>query len=253
MNEIKVDIDGVQTVHNAPECFDELTREQLLAVCAAVGGTLSESAFYSALSGIPEETWREIPFGKRYFLMRLFDFAFEKEPKFSRQLLPWIEADGVRLIGYQPSFSNTTWEEFIYADGYMLAGRFREAAAVLYRPQRGGYTGETDRRVPFTIYGADTRMKMLATLPEEQLTAFVLCYKTLRRRNLEEKYPNVFARAPKRRKTSPNEPELSFSWVAVHRDLMGDRFYDESKFYASNVHVILGRLDKVIREGRSAR
>ncbi len=70
-----------------------------------------------------------------------------------------------------------------------------------------------------------------------------------RRLNLEEKYPNVFARAPKRRKTSPNEPEPSFSWVAVHRDLMGDRFYDESKFYASNVHVILGRLDKVIREG----
>ena len=41
----------------------------------------------------------------------------------------------------------------------------------------------------------------------------------------------------------------AFSWVAIHRDLMGDRFYDETKFYASNVHVILGRLDKVIREG----
>ena len=92
-------------------------------------------------------------------------------------------------------------------------------------------------------------MKTLATLPEEQLTAFVLCYKTLRRRNLEEKYPNVFARAPKRPKISPNDQSPAFSWVAVHRDLMGDRFYDESKFYASNVHVILGRLDKVIREG----
>ena len=30
-------------------------------------------------------------------------------------------------------------------------------------------------------------------------------------------------------------------------------FYDEGKFYASNIHVILGRLDKVIREGRSAK
>lgn len=249
MNEIKVDIDGVQTVHNAPECFDELTREQLLAVCAATGGTLSESAFYSALSGIPEETWEEIPFGKRYFLMRLFDFAFEKEPKFSRQLLPWMEADGVRLIGYQPSFSNTTWEEFIYADGYMLAGRFREAAAVLYRPQREDYTGETDRRVPFTIYGADTRMRLMNLLSDDQLEAFVLCYTSLRRRNLEARYPNVFARSPKRPKTSPSDQPPVFSWVAVHRDLMGDRFYDESKFYASNVHVILGRLDKVIREG----
>ena len=249
MNRIKVEIDDKGTEYTVPDRYDELTREQLLAVCAVLDGRMSEPAFYSAMTGIPEETWQEIPFGKRYFLMRLFDFAFEKKPDMTKQLLPWIEADGVRLIGYQPSFSNTTWEEFIYADGYMLAGRFREAAAVLYRPQRGGYTGETDRRVPFTIYGADTRMKTLATLPEEQLTAFVLCYKTLRRRNLEEKYPNVFARAPKRPKISPNDQSPAFSWVAVHRDLMGDRFYDESKFYASNVHVILGRLDKVIREG----
>ena len=122
MNRIKVEIDDKGTEYTVPDRFDELTREQLLAVCAATGGTLSESAF-------------------------------------------------------------------------------------------------------------------------------VLCYKTLRRRNLEEKYPNVFARAPKRRKTSPNDQPPAFSWVAVHRDLMGDRFYDESKFYASNVHVILGRLDKVIREG----
>ena len=87
-------------------------------------------------------------------------------------------------------------------------------------------------------------------LSEDQLTAFVLYYTTLRRRNLEEKYPNVFARAPKRPKTSPNDKPPAFSWVGIHRDLMGDQFYDESKFYASNVHVILGRLDKVIREGR---
>lgn len=81
----------------------------------------------------------------------------------------------------------------------------------------------------------------------------MLCYTSLRRRFLEQRYPNVFARAPKRPKTSPNDQPSAFSWVAVHRDLMGDRFYDESKFYASNVHVILGRLDKVIREGRSAK
>ena len=92
-------------------------------------------------------------------------------------------------------------------------------------------------------------MRLMNLLSEDQLTAFVLCYRTLRKRNLEEKYPNVFARAPKRPKISPNDQPPAFSWVAVHRDLMGDRFYDESKFYASNVHVILGRIDKVIKEG----
>ena len=249
MNRIKVEIDKEGTEYTVPDRYDELTREQLLAVCAALDGRMPEPAFYSAMTGIPEETWQEIPFGKRYFLMRLFDFVFERQPDMTRQLLPWIEADGVRLIGYQPTFSNTTWEEFIYADGYMLAGRCREAAAVLYRPQREDYDGETDRRVPFTIYGTDTRLKTLARLSDDQLAAFVLCYTCLRRRFLEQRYPNVFARSPKRPKTSPSDQPPAFSWVAVHRDLMGDRFYDESKFYASNVHVILGRLDKVIRDG----
>ena len=249
MNEIRIDIDGVQTVRNVPESYDELTRDQLLAVCAAAEGVTAETAFYSALTGIDEETWEAVPPEKRYFLMRLLDFVLEKEPTFSKQLLPFIEADGVRFIGYQPTFSNTTWEEFIYADGYMLSGRFREAAAVLYRPQRDDYTGETDRRVPFTIYGTDTRMKHLAHLSDDQLAACVLCYKTLRERNLVKRYPNVFARSPKRRKTSPSQRESAFSWVSVHRDLMGDRFYEESKFFASNVHVILNRLDRVIREG----
>ena len=249
MKEVKVSIDGVMSVHHVPESYDELSREQLLTVCSSLGGALTESALYASLTGICKETWEEIPFPKSYFLMRLLDFVIEKEPAFSKQLLPFIEADGVRFIGYQPTFSNTTWEEFIYADGYMLAGRYREAAAVLYRPQREDYNGETDRRVPFTIYGADTRLKTLARLSNDQLAAFVLCYTCLRRRFLEQRYPNVFARSPKRPKISPNEPEPSFSWVAIHRDLMGDRFYDESKFYASNVHVILGRLDKVIREG----
>ncbi|MBQ3751701.1 MAG: hypothetical protein II865_10425 [Bacteroidales bacterium] len=249
MKEVKVSIDGVLSVHHVPESYDELSREQLLTVCSSLGGALTESALYTSLTGICKETWEEIPFPKRYFLKRLFDFLSDKEPAFSKQLLPWVEADGVRYIGYQPSFSNTTWEEFIYADGYMLSGRFREAAAVLYRPQRDDYTGETDRRVPFTIYGADIRMKHLAHLSDDQLAAFVLCYKTLRERNLVKRYPNVFARSPKRRKTSPSQRESAFSWVSVHRDLMGDRFYEESKFFASNVHVILNRLDRVIREG----
>ena len=249
MNEVRIDTGGRTATYSVPESYDELTRDQLLAVCAASDGRTAESDFYSALTGIDVETWKSVPPEKRYFLKRLLDFLSDKEPAFSKQLLPWVEADGVRFIGYQPSFSNTTWEEFIYADGYMLSGRFREAAAVLYRPQRDDYTGETDRRVPFTIYGADTRMKHLAHLSDDQLTAFVLCYKTLRERNLENRYPNVFARSPKRRKTSPSQRESAFSWVSVHRDLMGDRFYDEAKFYASNVHVILNRLDRVMKEG----
>ncbi len=164
-----------------------------------------------------------------------------------------METGGQRFIGYQPGFSNTTWQEFIFADQYVIYGKYREAAACLYRPQRPDYNGETDRRIPFTIYGANSRMSHFNNLSEAELLAFVLNYKALRKRNLEEKYPFVFT-SPKQPQTDDEEnsrlttPDPSFSWLPVHRTLMGDHFYDEPKFYELNVHVILNRLNTVIKE-----
>lgn len=43
----------------------------------------------------------------------------------------------------------------------------------------------------------------------------------------------------------------AFSWVRIHRDLMGDQFFDERKFSESNVHVILRRLNRVIEDSQS--
>ena len=64
------------------------------------------------------------------------------------------------------------------------------------------------RWIPFTNYGTDIRMKSIAHLSEDLITAFVLCHKTLRKRNLEEKYPNVLTHSPKRRKTE-QETEIT--------------------------------------------
>jgi len=79
----------------------------------------------------------------------------------------------------------------------------------------------------------------------------------LRKRNIENKYPFVFPNAIPQSQTNPHTPNSQFSivnsqfsWVAIHRDLMGDRFYDETKFYDLNVHVILNRLNTVIKNNR---
>jgi hypothetical protein len=144
-----------------------------------------------------------------------------------------------------------------------MNGKYREAAACLYRPQRPDYSGETDRRIPFTIYGTNSRMQHFNNIPEAELFAFVLNYKALRKRNLEEKYPFVFPNAKPEYNLDNNTEEpltvgersrtTNFSWVGIHRNLMGDRFYDETKFYELNVHVILNRLNTVIKANRKTR
>jgi hypothetical protein len=290
MNEIKIITSGKEQIYHSPAAFDEMTREQFILtaeqIIHAAAGIESDS-YYTSITGIEKKSWNKLHFFQKYSIKRLFDFI--SVPEMSKQLLPYIEIDtslnGTRntehetdspfsvlrspcsekFIGYQPGFSNTTWQEFIFADQYIMNGKYREAAACLYRPQRTDYTGETDRRIPFTIYGTNSRMQHFNNIPEGELLAFVLNYKALRKRNLEEKYPFVFGeRITEHDEMEHGETEhgtrspssvfrAPFSWVGIHRDLMGDRFYDETKFYELNVHVILNRLNTVIKENGKRR
>lgn len=252
MVELKIEINGKAHVSQVPERFDELSREQFLAVCRrylrASQGEKPQTGFYSTLLGLDGKVWETLAPEQRHPLKSLLRFTATRSPKISKLLVPFIEAGGQKLIGYQPTFSNTTWQEFVYADGFALAGRYKEAAAVLYRPQRTPYNGETDRRIPFSIYGTDTRLALFDAVPEEELLAVILNYNALRKSHLEGKYPHIFARGAK-----PSGGGGAFSWVKIHRDLMGDQFFDEKKFFESNVHVILHRLNHIIETSQTRR
>lgn len=249
MVDLKIAVNGRVHTSLVPERFDELSREQFFAVCRRMLRASQEKKpqpdFFPVLLGLDAKLWESLAPEQRHPLASLLAFTDTPAPKMSGLVVPFIEAGGQKLIGYQPTFSNTTWQEFVYADGFALAGRYREAAAVLYRPQRNPYDGETDRRIPFSIYGTDTRLALFDAVPEEVLLAVILNYNALRRTHLEEKYPRIFTRGG-----GSSGGGGAFSWVRIHRDLMGDQFFDEKKFFESNVHVILGRLDREIRRER---
>jgi len=257
MNQIKIK----EVLYQSPATFDEMTPKQFTLTAQKMLQTATgtdDDTYYLSMTGIDQKCWNSLHFFHQYSIKRLFDFTSALPPLITKQLLPCIEIDEQQFIGYQPGFSNTTWQEFIFADQYIINGKSKEAAACLYRPQRPDYTGETDRRIPFTIYGANSRMHHFNNLSEPELFAFVLNYKALRKRNLEEKYPFVFVSSKQLQTDDDDNPSNSqflipnsqFSWIPIHRNLLGDHFFDEPKFYDLNVHVILNRLNTVIKENR---
>lgn len=246
MNELKIVIDDKPTTYQIPSGFDEMDRQQYINACRTILDSENRDKYHLSIFGMNKKIWEELQPFQRYNIRSLLDFINEDSPHITRQLLPYIEIAGERFIGYQPNFSNTSWLEFIFADQYMMSGKYKEAAAVLYRSQRADYTGETDRRIEFTVYGTDTRMKHFTLIDEPQLLAFVINYRSLRKINLEEKYPYVFP--AHKNKNADQKNEGGFSWVNTHRELMGDHFFDEIKFFDSNVHVILNRFNMVIRD-----
>ena len=254
MNELKIETGKHNRTISVPSCWNELSQNEFISVARFLAekdsNPLAEKRLLAVLLRCSLDSVSSFPTMKLYFLFKeAFGFLLAPQAIISKLLIPSIELEGQTLIGYQPSFSNTTWEEFVYADGYSLAGRFREAAAVLYRPQRHDFNGETDRRIPFTIYGTDSRMELFSKMDDTLLLAISINYNALRRNFLENRYPSVFARKGKKKKTK-GQGETAFSWVGIHRDLMGDHFYDEHKFFESNVHSILNRLENVIESNR---
>jgi len=257
MQELKIVYKKKETIHRAPAAFDEMTREQFILTAenilrSAIGSHDSDWYFCKML-GIDEKIWKKLPSFYCYSIRGLFEYTGETEPPITKQLLPYIEINGQKYIGYQPGFSNTTWQEFIYADQYILQRKYREAAACLYRPQRANYDGETDRRIPFTIYGVNNRLEFFKDIPEAEIFAFVLNYNALRKRNLEEKYPFVFGFRKEKEEEEEKKGSApgTFSWVAIHREMMGDNFYDESKYFELGVQVVLHRLNSAIKENKS--
>jgi hypothetical protein len=83
----------------------------------------------------------------------------------------------------------------------------------------------------------------------------------MRKGCLEQKYGYVFPyresldeqEEEEPQETIPEEPRPEsgrFSWVNVHRNLLGDAIQEEDRFLKLSVHTVLYRLNRVIQQER---
>lgn len=257
MNNIRFEVDGKSIEINVPETFDEIKADHFpdltKMVYAVVNKKLIDDTLYARVLGLEKKMWDRLTFFQKYQLRALFDWIFDTEEHISkRQFIETITIDGEEYVGYQDAFGNTSWQEFIYADQYLINSRFREMAAVLYRPKRKDYDGETDIRIPFTMYGTGYRLPKFVNLDDATIYALVMNYRMMRRASLESRYDAVFPYHEKSTTDDDDEPTTAdqFSWVKVHRNIMSDKFYMEEKFLESNVHTVIHRMNTVIEENR---
>jgi hypothetical protein len=245
----KIDIQTAKkNIHiDTAECWDELSREQFIEVVrnltTIADGTISDDLL-RVLLGIDNSLFKLIPPVQRYYLKETFSFLQEK-PEIETLLIQSFEIDGITYVGYQPKFSNTTWEEFIFADQYFMKNDYTSAIAVLFREKKENYDEQSDIRIPFAVYGMPKRLKALQKLNVNVIAAIALNYRCLREKHIAEKYSQVFSY-----KASSESSEESFSWLNVHRNILSENFFEEDKFYKSFVHAVLHRMNYVLEENR---
>ncbi len=259
MQKLTFEIKGKRTELEVPSTLAEMTGDHFLAAAKMVLSGSADDETLAILTGMPRDVLRKLDRFQRYSVEDLFSFLYRISPEdlsFKEWKLGNLCVDGTDYYGPTSNFGNVTWAEFVYVDQCMINGLHKAAVAALYRPQRKEYDGETDRRIPFTIYGTTHRFALFETVPESEILAVVLNYRAMRRAALEEKYPRIFPYhdstpdPDEDTETQSDDIAAGFSWTQVHRALLGDRIEEEDKFLNLNVHTVLHRLDAVIEENR---
>lgn len=265
MSVITLEVDGVKNDIVCPDTFSQMNGDQLIEACRYIIARKTSlsipESFFTVFAGIPANILPSIDRYQRFSIIESFSWLCNENEKlsFRDQKIDSIMLKGIELYAHQGNFGNLTWQEFIYADQFMINKLYKNMASALYRPIRPNYTGETDRRIPFSIYGTNNRLSLFDEIDDALLLAIIFNYRAMRSACLEEKYTEVF---PYRDMIDENENQdddeseeektgtVNFSWVSVHRNLLGDQFYNEDKILQTNVHTILNRLNELIKENK---
>lgn len=260
MNKLEYEIDGERHELQLPESFAEMTGEQLVAAVRLMDGDDGDPL--RIVCGMPEDAFAALSDFQRFMIMDSFgwlDHLDMSSLSFKGWKIPSIDVDGEVWYGPTSNFGNITWGEFVYADQCMIQGFHRAAVAALFRPQRKDYDGETDRRIPFTIYGTTGRFGKLSVMDEALQVAILLNYRAMRAASLESVYTEIFPYhdlstsdddGPNDNPPEPEEQPSQFSWTNIHRNLLGDNIQDEEKFLQLPVHTVLYRLNTLIQESK---
>lgn len=240
MNEIKLIVKEKEIVFNTPSSWDELTQEQMVRVAKAIPLFMTgwfDPDLLMFLLGLNKKAFKLIPPVEKYELRKTFDFLIQK-PKMKKLIVETFKYKGIQYIGYQAGFSNITWEEFITAERYFMNNEHTIAAAVLYRQERENYNGESDPRIPFSVYGTEKRAETFQHLDHYLISAIALNYFSLRETYITNRYKNVFGSS-----SGNNGGKSLFSWINITRTILGEDFFEEKKILKSNVHTVLHRLN----------
>lgn len=245
---------------NVPDKWAELDGRQLKLACLyrtlQAGSTRNMLETARRIIRASRRMWRRIPPAQKCLMCEeLLGYILKDTPSFRDNKIPTVRAGLRRLRGFDDMLSDVTWEEFIYADTFMLRGMYREAISVLYRPANP----LTGKRKPFSDTELSRNEKRVGHLDDLTVTALAVNFRAVRKASVEEKNKHLFpptddtyidGEQVKADSSKPQAPSQAAGWADTHHLLMGDLAYEERKFLDSKATTIVCWINRRIRESK---
>lgn len=250
MKQIDFIVAGKRYEYTVPEKWDELTREQFMAF---VEVNTFDLELVRRIVGMDDVVAVSLTPADWWCVRKEFEWMQDVEGIGKLYIDQVKLKDGTVCYGYNSDFSDVTWEEWMFADTYASRGRWDVVAAVLYRPERADWNHETDRRIPFSKFGASERTPLMGELEPLLLQSIKVNYQLLRKR-MTDHYYHIFVdysddeteQKDQRKQAKPSPTD----WLTIIRNMMGDNFYEEQKYYQLSVPSVLFQLESRVKEAK---
>ena len=232
----------------APENWGELRQDQFIAFCKGQTARYTVSpAVLQALLDMPDNVAMYMMPADWYGLGNSFGWLLEVETMTANIIDRVNIGKEGDCLAPDADFSNVTWEEFMFCDNFAENKQWAGCMAVLFRPEKKDWDGESERRIPFTRQGTERRFPFFAELDEDLLNAYAVQY-TVMRKHMTDKYPRLFIETdPEDDEKEEKRPQRKkHSWLATIREMMSEHFWEEEKFLHLPVNSVLFQMNKAI-------
>ncbi len=232
----------------APERWEEVRQDQFIAYCKTQRARYHvEPLVLAAMLDMPDNVAVYLMPADWYAIGKEFEWLLDVQ-SLDVNIIDKVDIANVgECLAPDADFSNVTWEEFMFCDHFAENQSWATCMAVLFRPEKKDWDGESERRIPYTKQGTERRLPGFMALGEDVQNAFGVQYTVMRKR-MTDKYPRLFVDAgdDEEENGKKTKRRKKHSWLSTIREMMSEHFWEEEKFLRLPVNSVLFQMNKAI-------
>ncbi len=231
-----------------PECWQEITGEQLIAITRLKDNLVSDNDFMQMVTGLPRKVIRNLSKFHFWNIVSCFDWASELKPH-NQFIIEKITVNKTVLHAPMHKLKKVSFSQFIFADTYFSDFMASQSETDLNRFVAAWYLPRGKK------FSEQLMEQSLAVLPQAAKTtreSIALNY-LLIRQWLADVYPLIFLKDNGKENEKPKSPDLrqaggNSGWIKIFEKLVGDDIVNTDKYATLPLHNVLRFLSARIKE-----
>lgn len=226
-----------------PECWDEITPRQLIALSRASSNNISNVEFLTVFTGAQKSIIKKLDAYQQLKLIEAAGFVNDISP-YSRFIIPKLIVKNKVFTAPEPMLENMTFGQFIFADSFFRNYNDTQQKSEMFSFLASLYIPEKKRfKEKFIQDNAPLMEQVNYDTRQAVRLNYILIFEWLM-----NSYPLVFPRPQEKSDSKKKQVRDPRSWIKVFESLVGDDIVNQDRYSKLPVHSVFRYFTRTIKE-----